>query len=132
MNAQPFKPDHLASLRIQPAQVTEIGIITPAIAAELAQRDAWTFTDGDEVLLCGGIVKSQVGGVFVLWAAMSADVGARLIGLTRIAKRYLALNAVRIETGVRVGFTPGCRWAELVGFKRDGFDGPEHYRYVRG
>lgn len=130
MNAQPFKPEHLDRLRIQPAQIAEIGIITPTIAATLSQHDAWTFTDGDEVLLCGGIVEHQ--GAWLLWSAMSADVGSRLITLTRIAKRYLKLNAMRIETGVRVGFTPGCRWAELLGFKRDGFDGPQHYRYVRG
>jgi hypothetical protein len=130
MIATPFIPEHLERLVIQPAQVTEIGILTPAIAAALTQQDAWTFLDREEVLLCGGIVKH--GRESVLWAAMSAEVGARLIGLTRIAKRYLALNSMHIETGVRIGFTNGCRWAELLGFKRDGFDGSEHYRYVRG
>lgn len=130
MIAVPFKPDHLARLRVQTAQITEIGLITAPIAEALAARGAWTFADGEEVICCGGIVEHQ--GVWVLWSAVSAEVGTRLISLTRIAKRYLALNSMRIETGVRIGFSPGCRWAELLGFKVDGFDGPEHHRYVRG
>lgn len=95
----------------------------------IARHDAWTFIDGDEPLLCGGVVPYQ--GVGVLWAAVSAHVGARMITLTRMAQRYLALNCMRVETGVRIGFGPGCRWAELLGFKREGFDGSDHYRYVR-
>lgn len=129
MIAVPFKPEHLARLRVQASQLTEIGLLTPPVAAALAARDAWTFADGEEVICCGGIVEHKGG--WVLWSAVSAEVGARLISLTRIAQRYLALNSMRIETGVRIGFSPGCRWAELLGFKADGFDGPDHFRYVR-
>lgn len=130
MIAIPFKPEHLAALRIQPAQAIELPLITPQIAAGIALHDAWTFIDGDEPLLCGGVVPYQ--GVGVLWAAVSGQVGARLITVTRMARRYFTLHSSRIETGVRIGFAPGCRWAELLGFRRDGFDGSDHYRYVRG
>lgn len=130
MIAVPFKPEHLATLAIQPAQVMELPSITPAISAVIASHDAWTFIDGNEPLLCGGVVPYQ--GAGVLWAAVSVQVGTRMITLTRMAKRYLTLNSIRVETGVRIGFAPGCRWAELLGFRRDGFDGSDHYRYVRG
>lgn len=130
MIAVPFNPDHLATLRIQPAQAIELPLITPLIAATVARHDAWTFIDGDEPLLCGGVVPYQ--GAGVLWAAVSGRVGSRMISLTRMAKRYLTLNQLRMETGVRIGFDAGCRWAELLGFERDGFDGSDHYRYVRG
>lgn len=126
----PFKPEHLAALRIQPAQAIELSAITPQIALVIAHHDAWTFIDLDEPLLCGGVVPYQ--GFGVLWAAVSGNVGARMISLTRMATRYLALNSLRVETGVRIGFEPGCRWAEMLGFTREGLDGSEHYRYVRG
>lgn len=129
MIAVPFKPEHLASLRIQRAQVMELPSITPQIAAVISQHEAWTCIDGNEPLLCGGVVPYQGGGV--LWAAVSGNVGTRMITLTRMAKRYLTLNQLPMETGVRVGFAAGCRWAELLGFRRDGFDGSDHYRYVR-
>lgn len=130
MIAVPFKPEHLSALRVQPAQVMELPSITHEIAAVISQHDAWTFIDANEPLLCGGVVPYQ--GVGVLWAAVSGQVGTRMITLTRMAKRYLTFNQLRMETGVRIGFEPGCRWAELLGFHRDGFDGSDHYRYVRG
>lgn len=130
MIATPFKPEHLARLRIQPAQAIELPLLTPQIAQVIAHHDAWTFLDADEPLLCGGVVPYH--GMGILWAAVSGQVGARMITLTRMAQRFLALNQLRIETGVRIGFTPGCRWAELLGFRREGFDGSDHYRYVRG
>lgn len=130
MIATPFRTEHLTALRIQPSQVIELASITPQISAVIAHHDAWTFIDGDEPLLCGGVVPYQ--GAGVLWAAVSGHVGSRMITLTRMAKRYLTLHTHRMETGVRIGFAAGCRWAELLGFERDGFDGSDHYRYVRG
>lgn len=136
MIAIPFQPEHLASLRAQPEQMLEVSALTPAIAAGLATTNAWTIVDGDETLFCGGVVEYQ--GIGVLWAAVSSHIGRRMITVTRMCQRYLHLNPLRIVTSVRTDFVPGCRWAELLGFRREdllpheGFDGSDHYRYVRG
>ncbi len=135
MIAIPFQPEHLASLRAQPEQMLEVSALTPEIAAGLATTDAWTIVDGEETLFCGGVVEYQ--GIGVLWAAVSRRIGARMITVTRMCQRYLRLSPLRIETSVRTDFVPGCRWAELLGFRREqtlsreGFDGSDHYRYVK-
>lgn len=109
--------------------------MTPEVAAKIAHTDAWTILDGEETLFCGGVVEYQ--GVGVLWAAVSGFIGHRMITVTRMCQRYLAVHPLRIETSVRTDFGAGCRWAELLGFKREelmpheGFDGSDHYRYVR-
>jgi hypothetical protein len=133
--AIPFKPEHLASLRAQPEQMIEVSALTPEFAAGLARTDAWTIVDGEETLFCGGVVEYQ--GIGVLWAAVSSRIGRRMITVTRMCQRYLSLSSLRIETSVRTDFAPGCRWAELLGFRREqhlpreGFDGSDHYRYVK-
>lgn len=136
MNAVPFQPEHLANLRAQSEQSIEVSALTPQLAAGLASTDAWTILDGDEPLFCGGVVEYQ--GAAVLWAALSARIGMRMIIVNRMCQRYLRAQTLRIETSVRTEFAAGCRWAELMGFKRgellphEGFDGSDHYRYVRG
>lgn len=136
MIAIPFQPEHLERLRAQPEQAIEVSALTPEIAAGLATTNAWTILDGEETLFCGGVVEYQ--GIGVLWAAVSSHIGSRMLGVTRRCQRYLDLNHLRLETSVRTDFKPGCRWAELLGFLREdtlpqeGFDGSDHYRYVRG
>jgi hypothetical protein len=135
LNAIPFQPEHLERLRAQPEQAIEVSALTPQFAAGLASTDAWTILDGDETLFCGGVVEYQ--GMGVLWAAVSSRIGRRMLTVTRMCQRYLKLNRLRIETSVRTDFEPGCRWAELLGFRREellpheGFDGSDHYRYVK-
>lgn len=135
MNAVPFKPEHLAALRAQPEQAVEISAITPQVAATLEHTNAWTVLDGDEPLCCGGVVEYQ--GVGLMWAAVSGSVGTRLLAVTRVGLRYLRAQTIRVETSVRTEFTAGCRWAEILGFRREhlmpaeGFDGSDHYKYVR-
>lgn len=132
----PFQSRHLAALQAQPEQEVEISAITPELAAALERTDSWTILDGDEALMCGGIVPYEGNGV--LWTAVSLHVGRRMFAVTRICQRYLNVYQIRIETGVRVGFDAGCRWAELLGFRREavmageGFGGADLYRYVRG
>jgi hypothetical protein len=134
--AIPFQAEHIERLRAQPEQLIELSAFTPAFAAQVTHTDAWTILDRDDVLFCGGVIEYQ--GIGVLWAAVSSHIGYRMFGVTRRCQRYLDLNHLRIETSVRTDFAPGCRWAELLGFRREehlsreGFDGSDHYRYVRG
>lgn len=135
MIAIPFKPEHLARLQAQPEQAVEIAALTPSMVAALEAADSWTILEGEEPLFCGGVVPYQDFGV--LWTAVSSRAGARMLAITRMCRRYLALQRCRIETSVRADFDHGCRWAEVLGFHREnlepaaGFDGADHYRYVR-
>lgn len=135
MIAIPFQAEHIERLHAQPEQLIELSAFTPAFAAQVSHTDAWTIVDGEDVLFCGGVVEYQ--GIGVLWAAVSSRIGRRMLTVTRMCQRYLSLNPLRIETSVRTDFVPGCRWAELLGFRREqtlsreGFDGSDHYRYVR-
>lgn len=141
MIIEPFKSFHIDVLRaqgVQSAQLREVSIV-PGSYASIAQPigPAVTARDGDHILICGGL-KVEAPGRATCWALMSADAGRHLLALHRAAKRLITMQAwQRIEATVEEGFTPGCRWVELLGFKlegrmeRFGPHGETHLRFAR-
>lgn len=133
----PFAPEHLARMRVQAAQVTEISMIRPDAIELLAKSNGWSALDGDHPLFCGGVIDMD-DHHGLLWAYVSSEAGPWMLRITRGARRFLALkNLRRIETSVRADFAAGCRWAALMGFENEGlmrkygFDGSDHFRYAR-
>lgn len=136
MKVEDFKPEHLTRMRLQPHQA--VSVTDTRYVELLAQSgECYTVSVGETVLLCGGIAKGlwETG---TLWAFVSADIGRHFLGIHRATARLLTLAGLpRIEASVEVGFSPGCRWLELLGFEEEGRmrrygpNGADHFRYAR-
>jgi hypothetical protein len=113
---RPFEKKHLDVMVHQEAQKGLEFLETDELFAMLEGEDAYTIFDGDEVLCCAGVVKLNVGRG-VAWAYLAADLKHRMVSVTRIVKRYLAIaNCHRIEMHVDCDFEEAHRWAKMLGF----------------
>lgn len=119
---QPFRPEHLRSLRIQPAQEGFAAmILDEKYATELAEAGpAFTMMDGDQVIAVAGCVPQHEHRA-VAWALLSKADPKTFLRLHRSVARYLAVAPWRrIEMIVDCSFTAGHRWAHALGFHREG------------
>lgn len=109
-----FRPDHLARMRAQSAQMAEV--THPEALAQPFGR-AWTALDGDEPIACAGVVEVWEGRAYA-WALLSEHAPPHLLTLTRVIRsRLAALPYRRVEMAVDAGFDAGCRWARMLGFR---------------
>jgi RimJ/RimL family protein N-acetyltransferase len=120
MDIRPFHVDHLKGMQLQPSQADRAHLLTPEHLEFLAGLDAYTvFAGGRPVASCG--LFDIWPGRAMAWAFIAADAGRHLLGITRAVQRYLDLKAPRrCELYVDLGFEPGYRWAEMLGFEREG------------
>ncbi|HEX3124578.1 MAG TPA: hypothetical protein VHQ21_14885, partial [Rhodanobacteraceae bacterium] len=71
------------------------------------------------------------------WALLSRDAGRCMVSLTRGISRWLRFhNTGRIDTAVDCTFEAAIRWAEMMGFEREGVmrqfkDGNDYYLYAQ-
>jgi RimJ/RimL family protein N-acetyltransferase len=121
--------DHQAwTLSVLPVGYFEVlGKLGPAGSAEVDGR----------IIACAGIAEQGMG-IGTLWAFVAQDAGRHFVRLDRCTRRLLTLISLRrIEATVEVGFSPGCRWLELLGFQFEGIlrkygqNGLDHWRYSR-
>lgn len=122
MRIVPFEPDHLKQLLLQPSQA----MMQPLLdSAEYAQSlkdagPAYSLVDGDEVFACAGLIP-QWEGRAVAWALISEEAGPHFLRITRAVRRCFDLHPFRrIETAVSHDFQQGHRWAQMLGFTREG------------
>jgi hypothetical protein len=72
-----------------------------------------------------------------VWCILSTHARHWLLPITRLAEQELATRSeLRLETSVLVGFEPGARWAEMLGFEREAlmrayYDGADYWLYAR-
>lgn len=138
MRIERFKPEHLTQMRMQPVQIGRFS--SPEYAQLLSQGGtALTAFGAEEILMCAGCFNYGIRGGS-LWAMISPAAGIHFVALHRAASRFIeSLCMERIEATVEAGFTPGCRWLEMLGFhcetpvpmRRFGQDGRDHYLYAR-
>lgn len=137
MHIEKFKPEHLAQMRIQAAQIGRYS--SQEYANTLAHSGTALTAFEGEILMCAGCVDygHKRGS---LWAVVSPAASDHFLGLHRAARRFVeSLCMERIEATVEAGFIPGCRWLELLGFVCEtpkpmrAFtpDGRDHYLYAR-
>lgn len=133
----PFEPDHLDRLDIQDAQRGTFPAGDPAYALSLIKAGpCWSVFVGDSVVACGGLCI-QWEGRGVAWAIISK--GAPLVPVTRSVLHVLNQHGIprRVECFVDVSFREGVRWAEMLGFQREGLmrafspDGRDHLLFAR-
>jgi RimJ/RimL family protein N-acetyltransferase len=137
----PFRPEHLAALRLQAAQA----YLQPLLArrdygAALAGPDTWTGIVAGRVIGCAGVLP-QWPGRAIAWALLTRELTSRhflrvhykVMGVLDEAQRR---GSRRIETSVDAGFDAGHRWARALGFRPEGLmrayspDGRDHVLYA--
>lgn len=118
INVEPFEPDHLDELVVQPLQEPAV----PVGFGDFAwwHGPAWTVrVAAGRVIFCGGFLVQHEARA-IGWALMAVDKGAAFLALTR--RVLLALDAApwrRIEIYNDPGFDAGARWARRLGFAKE-------------
>lgn len=81
---------------------------------------AYSLVDGDEVFASAGLIP-QWEHRAVAWALISAEAGKHFFLIHKAVRRALTFhNYRRVETSVACNFEQGHRWAQLLGFEREG------------
>lgn len=112
----PFEPAHAARINLQPRQRADAGYASPQHYRQLAAAPSFSVLDGDEVLLCGGVIPMWPGRA-LCWALLAASIGHRMTGCVRTARRFLAEQPQRrLEMDVALDHFNGHRHAQLLGF----------------
>lgn len=122
MHIEPFSPDHLRRLLLQPSQtMLQPTLADPAYADMLHKGGpAYSAFDGDEVVACLGVIP-QWQHRAIAWGLVGAEAGKRFVGIHRGVVRFLDLCGYkRVETSVLTDFEEGHRWARMLGFVREG------------
>lgn len=137
MTIIPFSPEHAGALDIQAAQVHYLSVMTPQFLSNLERLGpAYSAIIDGRLMGSAGILDTGLG-TGVLWALVHKDAGRHFVPLFRAVQRLKTLVRLRrLEATVEVGFAPGCRALELLGFVQEGRmakygpDGADHIRYA--
>lgn len=117
MEIVPFKPEHLARIRLQGAQEYLASYIDPSSISALQAGTAFSAIDGDVVLGSSGIIPIWQGRA-IAWAWLSQDCGRYFVRIHRAVKRFLDLSDIRrIEATVDCDFAAGHEWIQMLGFE---------------
>lgn len=117
-----FQPAHLERLLLQPSQaLMQPTLADPSYGPSLAAAGpAYSAVEGDAVFACAGIIP-QWEGRAVAWALIADEAGRHMVGIHKAVRRALEVHAYRrIETAVASNFEQGHRWAQMLGFEREG------------
>lgn len=130
IRVEPFLPEHLENLVVQESQRHE---------KPTRLRDGTTLFKGDQILgIVGGFKWNP--GVIQIWAILSEDIKKYPISFHKICLELIDFceqqhSPRRLQIDVRVDFERGQRWAESMGFIREGTmkkfasDGSDCYLY---
>lgn len=135
---EPFRAQHIEQIELQPAQAGLRAFLERGHALHLAEGSfAFTgFQDG-KAIGCAGLIELWPGRDCA-WSLLS-DCGPRaFFNVHRTIVRILEERRTRrTEMSVDVDHVAGQRWAELLGFRKEGLmrsyspDGRDAYLYAR-
>jgi hypothetical protein len=129
-------------LAMQPSQYFELGMDHKAFTMEeghdLADNGlAWTAHRGSTIVTIAGF-RELFPGHALAWAALSNDVGADHLAITRFAREQVeAAPYRRLEAIVDAGNDRAMRWAALIGLEEAhrlrayGPEGKDHVLFER-
>jgi len=129
--------EHLARLALLPAQAS-IGACLSDIgyAKELCGYESFAGLEEGRIVCASGIVPTWRGSN-VAWALLSAMSMRTMVELTHAVKTWLGDYDGRLETWVDARHPGHVRWAEKLGFEREGLmrkflpDGGDAFLYAR-
>lgn len=135
---EPFMARHIDQIELQPAQAGLRAFLEQGHALHLAEGSlAFTgFQDG-KAIGCAGLIEIWPGRDCA-WSLLS-DCGPRaFLNVHRTIMRFLGERRTRrTEMSVDADHAAGQRWAELLGFRKEGLmrsyspDGRDAYLYAR-
>lgn len=129
MTVEPYRPEHLRSLLLQPAQAFLAGSLDVAATERIRSlSDARTALVGDRVLGCGGVMELQPGHGMA-WAILAQGIGHHMTAVTRASRAFMDSKGMRrIEMHVKDDFEAGHIWARLLGFTDETPNGMAEWR----
>lgn len=139
MIVRPWVKGDSARVLLQPAQryTSDIADITSDLTDLSNLGLAWTGTDGDQVVACGGLLPHWPGRASA-WMLIGESAGPHFGVIHRHVHRFLVRSPyTRIEAHVDVGFQAGIRWMKMLGFEMEAYkrayrpDGADMLEFVR-
>ena len=139
MEIREFRPEDMRELNLQPMQIDSNKLLGDMEYATNLKSggDCYTAIANGHVVACLGLVSVWKYRRYV-WAFLADDCGKHMIHLTRAVKLWLKYHGQgRIETSVDCNFPAAIRWAEMLGFEREGMMrqysplGADCYLYAR-
>jgi hypothetical protein len=117
MEVVPFKAEHMRRMALQKAQEGNLAWMAPEHLDLMEGMDSYTLLDGEEVLVCGGVLEMWPGRG-VCWTFLSGSIGRRFLRVHGYVKRALETYGYnRLECEVDCRFEQGHRWAKAMGFE---------------
>jgi hypothetical protein len=123
MKIIPFKAEHLAELKLQPAQSYFASpVCDPCYGEMLELANSFTAVDDHGRVMVVAGFEERWEGHATAWALVSCDAGQHMRYIVRAMKGCLDHGAPwrRIEATVDVGFEAGDRMLRMLGFEREG------------
>ena len=117
-----LQPEHLFQFTPQAAQTAALGMLTPEFAQTLVAQTGvgWTGLLDGQVVGCAGIVECWPGRAEA-WTLLAPDCFDVFRHIHRVVRRVLADSPWhRVEMKVDVDHEAAVRWAEHLGFVREG------------
>lgn len=137
MDVRPFHVEHLKGMNLQPSQAGRAHLLAGDVLEFIGSLEGYTAFVGGRPVACCGLMDIWPGRAMA-WAFIAEDVGRHMVGVTKAVRKFLDMRAPRrCEMYVDAGFDAGYRWAELLGFRREGLlrsfdpDGRDQVLYAR-
>lgn len=118
----PFKAEHLGDILLQESQIAFQPSMLDVSYGKMLETAGPAFTAiyDEHVVACLGIIP-QWENRAVAWGLIGIDAGRAFVSVHRAVRRFLELQQyARIETAVSSEFEEGHRWAQLLGFQKEG------------
>lgn len=139
MIVEPFRPEHLNSLVVAPAQRADYdAIVSAGYGATLASGLAWSGFINSRCIGCAGILRlTRHKGV--AWALMSDRLSSARFAAVRACRRAIRIAGMaRVEIHVVEGHEAGHAFARAMGavletpepMRYHGFNGRSEYLYA--
>lgn len=136
MTVVELEEHHLLALDLQPRQAAlGVQLGDPRHRADLLQFEGYAGIQEGRVVCTAGAIPESPGRALV-WALLAGRLP--MVAVHRAVLRWIEAQDIRrMETWVQVGHRAGERWAEMLGFEREGCmraflpDGADAWLYAR-
>jgi len=120
MRLEELTPEHLARLALQPAQAALAPcLLDETYAGDLCRHEAYAGIEGGRVVGAAGVVPVWRG-CHAAWALLSEMPLRQMVEVTGLVRMFAGDFSGRLETWVDASRPGHGRWAEKLGFEREG------------
>lgn len=118
MRIEPFRAWHLPAIDPLHLRAGSAGTATLEYGRFCeTSGPAFSAIDGDRVIASAGIIVGSPHGNW-LWSYLRQDSRKHFVAFHRATARFLDTYRMPLLAGTEMAYQPGCRWLEMLGFKR--------------